>query len=344
MGLLKRWLKGRHKRRHLNLDSCTDCLLQQRRQRQYLARLRDAEIPRASEDLTARLLARTAELASEPPTGPRLTPNTAPHRALRLSVLTAGGVAAAVTLMAGSAYLMGRETPPMASGAGSPAFVQQDRPVGDAGLDTPGGADASGWSLTGTAHAPAGALTAAQLSGLRAQGWTCPELRELDYHLVWARGGVVAGEKLLELRLTDGRHFVTVLEQHLPGSTPPVNALTGHSAAADGFSPETLQGIGLPAAPTGGPSAAGEGSLWINAAAPFRAIYQTPSATFTFVSDQSAEQADDGVAALVRSRAGSPAGTPKNGTGGTGSGEGGADVVIERMERGLGRILELLAP
>lgn len=344
MGLLKRWLESRRARRHEHRDSCTDCALQQRRQRQYLERLRDAEIPRASDDLTARLLARTPELASEQPAGPRGMPHGAPQRALRLALLAAGGTAAGAALMAGSAYLMGGEATPMVSGAASSAFADQHLPVSDAAPGTAGRVPGSGWNLTGAAAlTPAGALTAAQLNGLRAQGWTCPELRELGYHLVWARGGAVAGEDLLELRLTDGQHFATVLEQHGAAATPPVNVLTGHPAAADGFSPATFQGLGLPAPAPGGPSAAGEGALWINAAAPFRAIYQTPSATFTYVSDQSAEQANDGVAALVRSRAGAPAAHPGNGTAAHGTG-GEADVVTARMERGLGRILELLAP
>ena len=36
-------------------------------------------------------------------------------------------------------------------------------------------------------------LSAEQLTTLRAKGWACPELRELGYHLVWARGGVAYG-------------------------------------------------------------------------------------------------------------------------------------------------------
>ncbi len=61
-----------------------------------------------------------------------------------------------------------------------------------------------------------------------------------------------------------------------------------------------------------GPAAAA-GTLWVNRQAPFRAIYRTPAATFTYVSELPEEQADDGVGALVRSRPGhtapAPAGT-----------------------------------
>src|SRR2546426_83606 len=73
MGLLKRWLGGpacRNSsrfgggiRRHV--ESCPECDAQQQRERQYLERLRSAAIPAASDDLTARLLARTEQLAAE---------------------------------------------------------------------------------------------------------------------------------------------------------------------------------------------------------------------------------------------------------------------------------------
>ena len=171
-----------------------------------------------------------------------------------------------------------------------------------------------------------------QLNGLRSQGWTCPDLGELGYHLLWARGGVVVGGEVLELRLTDGLHFATVMEQHggpdllpLPSGTPPVNVLTGRPAPADGFT-SVLDG------------------LWVNPAAPFRAIYQTSAATFTYISDQPAEQADDGVAALMRAGSVGAAADPAPGTAAVGAGERHAGGLTARMERGLGRMLEFLAP
>lgn len=331
MGFLNRWRQSRHDRRHRHLESCTECLLHQRRERQYLERLRGAEIPSASDDLTARLLARTEKLASEQPATATAPWSRAPYRGLRIAALVAASAAAAATLMAGSAYLLGGDAPPLAAGASSSAFLQRDLPVGGATFGGTGAA--SRLSVAGEPDiTPAGALTAVQLNGLRSQGWTCPELGELGYHLVWAKGGVVAGGEVLELRLTDGQNFVTVLEQHggpgvapLPSSTPPVNVLTGRPAAADGF------------------TWAGDG-LWVNPAAPFQAIYQTSSTTFTYISDQPAEQADDGVDALVRSRSGGAAGAPAPGTAGVGSGDGHADGLTARMERGLSRILEFLAP
>lgn len=345
MGLLKRLLGGPGcgnprrpggSRRHL--ESCPACRARQQRERQYLQRLRGAAIPEASEDLTARLLARTEQLAAEqrqdapqapPPQGPRRGPE------IRLSILVAGGTATAMALMAGAAYLVGGPAAPAADGAFPGRYA-----AGSAAAWVPGRDAASaapGWTLAGAPDfTPAGSLSAEQLAALRSQGWACPGLRELGFHLVWARGAVVEGGNVLELRLTDGRNFVTVLEQRrapLPARGParepqapaPVNLLTGRPASADGFTAAGHSGT------AGGPEPV-SGTLWINAAAPFRAIYQTSRATFTYVADLPPEQADDAVAALMRAGAGAPAGLPV------------PAGVPERMERGLGRILGFLAP
>jgi hypothetical protein len=347
-----------------DVESCARCRSQQHRERQYLERLHGAAVPEASGDLTARLLARTGQLAAERSATDAPRPARGERPWIHLPALAAGGATAAVALMAGAAYLMGAEAAPLADGAESSAFSRQGAPAplipGSSPISggsllpgasllsgNPEGAEPGpglGWSLAGRPDfTPAGALSAEQLATLRSQGWAGPELRELGYHIVWARGGVVAGEEILELRLTDGRHFATVLEQHgleqsgpgqsSPGlpqhslaagqQSAPVNVLTGHTAAADGFTASELDEV---APPPGG------GTLWINTAGPYTAIYQTPTATFTYVSELPAEQADDAVAALVRAPAGASAGTPS------------ADGFAERMERGLGRILELLAP
>jgi hypothetical protein len=261
-------------------------------------------------------------------------------------VLAAGGAAAAAALLGGSAYLMGGDPAPQAGGTGSPVFLQRDLSASSpAAVDAGPGAPA-GWSLTGEPDfTPEGALTAAQLAALRSEGWTCPEFRELGYHLVWARGGVLSGADMVELRLTDGRNFATIVEQH-PDEQPygarqpaPVNVLTGRSAAADGFTAAALPG---------GEAAAGAGprggTLWVNHRAPFAAIYQADGATFTLVSDQPAELADDGVAALVRA-GGGPSPDTAEGTGpAADSADGSGAGFTVRLERGLGRILELLAP
>lgn len=370
MSLLKRLLRGLpcgwpggRRRRHQ--ETCAECRLQERRERQYLERLRGARVPAASNDLTARLLARTEELAREaPPAGP--LPGEEPPRAghgarrhnarhslhprgthpgIRLTVLTTGSAAAAAALVAGSAYLMGgTPVPPRAADTAS-AFLHEDMRVSAQAGAAGGGA---AWSLTGEPDiTPADALTTPQLTALRAQGWSCPELRELGFHLVWARGGVVAGTDMVELRLTDGRHFATVLEQHSPapqqgsaGTRPPaapINVLTGHPATADGFTAVSVASMGLPAGGPGTPEADPGGRLWINPAAPFRAIYQTSTGTFTYVSDQPAALAGEGVAALVAARAVPDPGVPS-------ADAPPQDSIPARIERGLGRILKLLAP
>jgi hypothetical protein len=259
--------------------------------------------------------------------------------------------------MTGTAYVMGGVDAVPADGAGASALTHPDtsglpvsgEPLGagelfDAsGPGSPGvpGAERAGsrvaFGLGGEPDfTPAGTLSTGELAAFRSQGWTCPELHELGFHLIWARAGVIAGEEVLELRLTDGLHFATVLEQHaatrVPGSVPaparaevsPINVLTGHAAAADGFTP----------AQAGTPSAApesGDGTLWVNPAPPYRAIYQSSAATYTYISDLPAEQADDGAAALTRVSSGTAVQGSRNG-------------IPERIERGLSRILEHLAP
>ena len=132
MRLLKRLLRGPHERRPRHLDSCAECRLRQRRERQYLERLRGAEVPVASDDLTARLLARTEELARN---GPPAAPPAVRRRfraargfrpALRAAVLVAGSAAAATALLGGSAYLMGGDPAPPAAGTPASVFLQRD--------------------------------------------------------------------------------------------------------------------------------------------------------------------------------------------------------------------------
>jgi hypothetical protein len=248
--------------------------------------------------------------------------------------------------MAGTAYFMGGDAVSPADSAGPTALAAGGQLVAGglagAGSGTPGvPGDAGGGPLVGFGpdgepdFTPAGALSDAELAAFRSQGWTCPELRDLGFHLVWARAGVMSGDEVLVLRLTDGRHFATVLEQHAVaprGAAPipapvradasPINVLTGHSAVADGFTPA---GTSSPA------SVPGNGTLWVNTAPPYRAIYQTAAATYMYVSDLPADQAGDAVASLSRVSHGTPAPASRDG-------------IPERIERGLSRILEHLAP
>lgn len=281
-------------------------------------------------------------------------PHRARRRGPRLPVLAVGGAVAALALMTGTAYVMGGDDAVPAEGAETATLAHPDapglpasgEPLGATELFDASGSGVPGAEGTGPRVAfglggepdftPSGTLNTGELAAFRSQGWTCPELHELGFHLIWARAGVISGDEVLELRLTDGRHFATVLEQHAstraPAAPPaparaevsPINVLTGHTAVADGFIP----------AKAGTPSAApepGNGFLWVNPAPPYRAIYQTSAATYTYISDLPAEQADDGVAALSRVSSGAPVPASHNG-------------IPERIERGLSRILEHLAP
>ncbi|MGO4803540.1 hypothetical protein AB4089_00245 [Arthrobacter sp. 2MCAF15] len=375
------------------MASCPECRARQQRERQYLEKLRGAAVPEASEDLTARLLARTGQLAAErsaaegaatspeeatpewaaaderaaapgfagdgsgaaPPQGGR-------RRGLRLPALAVGGAVAALALVAGTGYAMGGDPLVPADGADASAAAHPET-GGQAGSGAPLGAgdmlDASGSVAAGVPgteatgprvglglggepdFTPAGTLSAGELAVFRSQGWTCPELRDLGFHLIWARAGVMSGDEVLEVRLTDGQHFATVLEQHVSppqaaGTSPgaptaparaedsPINVLTGHRADADGFAPAKA---GTPAAAR----VSGTGRLWVNPTPPYRAIYQTNAATYTYISDLPAEQADDGVTALTRVSSGTAVAISRDG-------------IPERIERGLSRILEHLAP
>ena len=431
IGAARHWAAGRHD----HVASCADCRARQQRERQYLEKLRRAAVPEASEDLTARLLARTGQLAAErsategartdadlanpdagaaeapaadrdgthhgppgrlpaePPLAERVDrsgladlpgpadwtdhldgagtawtvaggPAAAAHpqgvrrRGLRLPTLAVGGAIAALALVAGTGYAMGGDPAVPADGAEASAAAHPETggqpgngaPLGAGDMFDAGGSGSAslpgaegtgprvGFGLGGEPDfTPAGTLSAGQLAAFRSRGWTCPELRDLGFHLIWARAGVMSGGEILELRLTDGQHFATVLEQHVvapgtPGTAPaparakvsPINVLTGHAAAADGF---TLAEAGTPsAAPE-----SGNGTLWVNPAPPYRAIYQTSEATYTYVSDLPAEQADDAVTALARVSSGTAVSASRDG-------------IPERIERGLGRILEHLAP
>ena len=313
---------------------CADCAAAVRRQREYLERLRKAAVPAASDELTARLLLRTRELAMAP-AAPAPQP-----RPFRLAGLAAGGlaVAAAGAVIAG-AYISAGEPRQYAAAA----FSGQAGPSADAAGS---GGTAAGGSPGAVSADPAADSTVA---ALRSHGWACPDLQAMGFHIVSATSKVYAGRPAVELRLSDGKHTATVLEQHsapAAGSpeapaTPaePVNPLTGHSAGRDGF-------VAVNAAGT-----AGTGRLWIKAAAPWSAIYQTGRSTFTYVSDLPANAADDAVGALAV--AGGAAGQGAAGQGGAdqvgldyGAGaasrpdtpRSGDESVAERLERGLRKL------
>lgn len=216
------------------------------RERQYLERLRQAPIPPASDDLTARLLTRTSALAAEPP--PAAAHSTTPRTAVRMLAVAAGSTVAAAGVLAVGAF----------AAAGDP----------EAG----GGAATSAALSQASSQTPAGgrALTEEQLGRLRAEGWACPELEAMGFHLESARAVVIDGRPAVSLRLTDGSHYATVTEQHATGTG--VQAGSGQEGNA----------------------------LQLGGTSPWTAIYTTPARTFTYESNLPADQADDALPILQR--------------------------------------------
>jgi hypothetical protein len=293
-------------------DQCADCAVALRRQRQYLERLRDAAVPAVSDDLTERLLLRTRELAAAPPAP---ASRTAP---IKLAGLAAGG-AAMVTAgaVAAGAYMAAGDPPhyAVASFSGESRDTLQS---GDSSKAGETGQAALPLKATGGATA-GGTPTDSLVASLRSRGWACPDLGSMGFHVVSAASKIYAGRAAVELRLSDGRHTATVLEQHtaaggnagLQGTAPdtaPVNPLTGHAATEDGF-------VAVDERAVVGPGA-GNGRFWVKASPQWSAIYQTARSTFTYVSDLPANVADDALAVL-------------SAAGGAGSRSGGNHVLVE---------------
>ncbi len=335
-------------------DQCADCAAALRRQRQYLERLRDAAVPAVSDDLTERLLLRTRELAAAPPArAPRAAP-------FKLAGLAAGG-AAMVTAgaVAAGAYMAAGDPPQYA--AASFSGESRDRvQSGDSAKAGETGQAALPLEATGGApagNAAGGTPADSHVASLRSRGWACPDLASMGFHVVSATSKTYAGRATVELRLSDGRHTATVLEQHttaagdagLQGTASdtggPVNPLTGHAASEDGF-----VAVEEPPVPDSG---AGNARLWVKASAPWSAIYQTGRSTFTYVSDLPANVADDALAVLsaadgawsrgggnhvpVEDGAWEP-GVSAAADPGSSAGNPGSEEVTERLQRGLRKI------
>ncbi|MFP5366897.1 MAG: hypothetical protein ACLGIS_08595 [Actinomycetes bacterium] len=130
-----------------------------RRERQYLERLRDAPVPPASDDLTARLLARTQELAAQQPSAPHRQP--APGRVARVLAMTAGGSVAAAGVLAAGAFAAAGDPLP---GTGSPAALSQ---------------------VSSQTPADGRALDGEQLDRLRSEGWACRDSK--PWVSAWSR-------------------------------------------------------------------------------------------------------------------------------------------------------------
>jgi hypothetical protein len=272
----------KHHRGDDHLQSCGECAATVNRERQYLQRLREAAVPPASDDLTARLLSRTQMLASAP------APVPSQHSAGRVLALTAGGTAAAAGILAVSAFAMAGDSIPMAGTAMNGSLVQHATQL-----------PADGRQLTGP-----------QLSALRSEGWVCPELETLGFHVQSANAITVNGMPAVELHLSDGQHYATVVEQH------PLD------------------------------EASTNGSLVVSKLAPWSATFETAAGRFTLESDLPADRADDALPVLQRLSADAAEGVDA-GAGTTTDAVQDAvrdESPVARLERGIRKIVELLTP
>jgi hypothetical protein len=271
-------LGGRHQRTPGHLSACRECASALRREQQYLERLRDAPIPPASDDLTARLLARTSELAAEP--GRTAHYPAAPRSTVRVLAVTAGSTVAAAGVLAVG------------------AFAAAGDPVGTAAA--PSAALAQVSSQT---PADGRSLSPDQVRKLRSEGWACPELEAMGFHLESAKAVVIDGQPAVYLRLSDGSHYATVTEQH-----------------------STAQDAGQHASP-----------LQLLGSSPWSATYRTAGRTFTYESDLPPERADDAVPILQRlgNQAGQGVAAGVAGS----SGAGTSEPLGTRLQRGINKIV-----
>jgi hypothetical protein len=283
------------------LEACPDCSSAVQRERQYLERLHRAAVPDAPDDLVARLLSRTQELAMAVP-----EPVSRPRSRMKLVQLVLACTAAVAGLMGVAAFVVGADPAPQAGTAAAGSLTDRG-----------------------------GTLAAQRVQELRNQGWICPDLARAGFHLVSAKTDLVAGEPVVELRLSDGESYATIIEQHSSSAgasqglsaavREPVNPLTGHAASEDGFSQATSRD-GL-----------NRGSLWVSTGTTQRAIYRVNGITFTYVSDLQKQDTESALSALIQS---APDASLKGQAAVRGSSEEGAEGedLVGRLQRGIGRI------
>ncbi|MDQ0241905.1 hypothetical protein [Arthrobacter bambusae] len=252
----------RHSRAPGHLQQCSECHAAVLRERQYLERLRRAAVPEASQDFTNRLIEHTQRLAQSD-VDERPAPQRSVWHGIRLASAAAGGLAVSAGILAVAAYALGGEVAPQASDRGEqevrtlvsstvPGNAAEQLPVTGSQLSLPVG-------VAGTVN-----LSEQQLSELRRDGWACPEMASMGYHVVSARALMQDGHPAVELHLSDGDHHATLVEQHLEGS------------GASGTQLSIAQG------------------------APWQAVYSSPVAVLRYSSDMPASQAAGAVPELVK--------------------------------------------
>lgn len=286
-----------------HLACCRECRLLVARERHLRELLRAAPVPDASEDFTARLLNHTGAIAAVRADGRDRIPHR-PSRARRLALAT--GTAATVAAMMGTGAFI--------AGAQPPATDRSQRLS----------AVAASWPQQPTQLAAE--MPSSELDQLRAAGWVCPELTDLGFRLVSAKGYEVSGHPTLQLQLTNApgadapaaaapASTVIIYEQHGTASSAdpvPVNAATGHPVNADGFIPDPAESAG--------------GQLWLRPGATWQAVYRDGDTTYTISSDLPPTKVKDAVTRLgaADARSGSDSSSP--------------DDVASRVLRGLQRL------
>ncbi|WP_309073107.1 hypothetical protein [Paenarthrobacter sp.] len=251
----------RHTRSSEHLQDCADCRISLRRERQYLERLRDSAVPEASQDLAARLIRHTERLANEP-APMHLTPQY-PYRRLRglgIAGIAAGTLAVSAGALALSAYVIAGDERPQALPGTSDGGALAGALTGNPTEAVVGPAFRAGSKVS---------LSIAQLKSLREDGWACPELSGMGFHVVSAQATMHNGNPAVEIRLESNGHYATIVEEHLPADP----SGTGRSTSAQ---------------------------LSVTQGTPWKAVYTMPAAVISYASDLPADTADDAVPEIVR--------------------------------------------
>ena len=116
----------------------------------------------------------------------------------------------------------------------------------------------------GAADGPAtgrrrGAQCSRSCLGLRSEGWVCPDLESLGFHVRSANAITLNGRPAVEMHLSDGQHYATVVEQH------PADAQQQSGQDAEQNSEQN--------------SGENEGKLLVSSLAPWTATVETTAGT-----------------------------------------------------------------
>ncbi|MDQ4503349.1 hypothetical protein [Sinomonas sp. ASV322] len=175
---------GNHSRDPEHVAACPECRAAVESERRYLAALRGAPVPNASSDLTQRLVQQTRHLAL----AAELAEGDSPRRRIfKAAGVAVGGAAMALAALALTAYVVAGD--PLVPGA------------------------AASWPATVRIDGAGRTLTASELQALSAAGWNCPELEIRGLRVESAEGYVLNGVPTLLLRISDGTHRISLMEQ-----------------------------------------------------------------------------------------------------------------------------------